>query len=1416
MKTLFTLVLILFAINSYSQQLAFPSALGAGAYVTGGRGGEVYHVTNLNDSGTGSLRDALSQDNRTIVFDVSGVINLSSSLSVVNRSNVTIAGQTAPEGGITIDGDRVYFENFQNVIVRYIRFKGGIQSTAYNGGATNSFQSKGNSINQIFDHCTFAFGFFQGGSWYVEDDSSVDNLTVQRCFFANNDRGVLAGGGTGTNTITGEYSFISNLFYNQRHRTPNISGDGGRADVINNVVWNVQNRLIQLKGSVTLNHIGNYYDYNNNEANDYRMQMFSTSDGNLPVIYTDDNKYVSINTDENTTPLESTIAEINTDNTLAWKYFWEPNTGDQLPSNHFTATQHTLNGEPFIILSPDSAFADVKNNVGCNARLNADGSVSGNLDALDTEWLDGIKNGVYTVGALPYPPETSDGWIVPAISSVTRPAGYDTDNDGMSDLWETNTFGNLTKDGTGDDDSDGYTDLEEFLNEVDNPASSATSMADFGSIVSGYIAEDLTQTGQGAFIATWEDSFGSNDGTSTDSTKTTLNLDNGFKEVLFNGAMFDLGTASDLNFIPTKDPWTCVFHVGSALDSSVVNIIFAIGSGGVSSRQYSIYVHYNGGGKMRAEYGGEYATSSILVRPDDVIAVVYDPNISTNGTVTMYKNGSQGYSSELPGLPSDDDEPYNPFIGGRSNASSFDGSLKGLYIYDEALDQTAISNIQAFLKSTLSVIPLVGVTVTPSSDTITVGDTQLLTTTFDPIYATDTTGVWSSSDNSIASVNSSGLVTGIAEGSATITFTSNDGSFTDTSVITITAVATVPSMADFGSIVSGYIAEDLTQTGQGAFIATWEDSFGSNDGTSTDSTKTTLNLDNGFKEVLFNGAMFDLGTASDLNFIPTKDPWTCVFHVGSALDSSVVNIIFAIGSGGVSSRQYSIYVHYNGGGKMRAEYGGEYATSSILVRPDDVIAVVYDPNISTNGTVTMYKNGSQGYSSELPGLPSDDDEPYNPFIGGRSNASSFDGSLKGLYIYDEALDSTAVSNIQAFLVKPLVGVTVTPSSGTINVGDTLQLTTTFDPTGATDKTGVWSSSDNSISTVNSSGLVTGIAEGSVTITFTSNDGSFTDTCVITVVDVPSMADFGSIVSGFIAEDLTQTGQGAFIPTWEDSFGSNDGTSTDSTKTTLNFDNGYKEVFFNGAMFDLGTASDLNFIPTEDPWTCVYYVGSALNTSIINIIFAIGSGGVSSRQYSIYVHYNGDGAARSEYGGEYAISSVRVRADDIIAVVYNPNISMNGTVTMYKNGFQEYSSELPGLPSDDDEPYNPFIGGRSNASSFDGSLKGVYIYDEALDQTAISNIQAFLTSVRPTNVSSFKNEEFLVFPNPASSELNIRTSGNENHLISIYNSLGQEMFFSQKNKSSYNIDIKSWESGLYVVILRDINLNLIGKQKLIVK
>ena len=102
MKTKLSLILVLLAmsVSMSAQQLAFPSAQGWGRFATGGRTGTVYHVTNLNDSGSGSLRDAVSQPNRIVVFDVAGVIRINSRMSFAK--NLYVAGQTAPGEGITV------------------------------------------------------------------------------------------------------------------------------------------------------------------------------------------------------------------------------------------------------------------------------------------------------------------------------------------------------------------------------------------------------------------------------------------------------------------------------------------------------------------------------------------------------------------------------------------------------------------------------------------------------------------------------------------------------------------------------------------------------------------------------------------------------------------------------------------------------------------------------------------------------------------------------------------------------------------------------------------------------------------------------------------------------------------------------------------------------------------------------------------------------------------------------------------------------------------------------------------------------------------------------------------------------------------------------------------------------------------
>jgi len=460
---LFLLLLNFFFCNLYSQQLAFPSAVGAGAYTTGGRSLGVYHVTNLNDSGTGSFRQAVSDaDNAgggTIVFDISGVIVLNSVLGFTD--NLTIAGQTAPDGGITIDGERVFVGGIDNLIVRHIRFKGGIDAN------NDSLTVRNDVTNQIWDHCSFAFGDDEGASWYeTQSNYYVDGLTIQRCLFAENSKGSIVGGKSGS-TPTGSISFLQNLFYNNSHRFPNTSGDNANIEVINNVVWGVGSRLIRVNGSgQNLNHINNYYHYNNRGINDDRINAFSYENG-YPNIYTNGNKIVA---PVATTPLSSTISQMNTDNTLSWKHFINGtstpqgirNKGDQLESEYFTNSQHPLLGNPLTILTADNAFNEVRENVGCNARLNADGSVDLNLDIEDADYLNQINIGNYT------PPLTSGQYNVSPIPSMSRPDNFYQSNPHIPEVWFNANVPN------GQDHNDvapsGYTWLEEYLNQVDNTA----------------------------------------------------------------------------------------------------------------------------------------------------------------------------------------------------------------------------------------------------------------------------------------------------------------------------------------------------------------------------------------------------------------------------------------------------------------------------------------------------------------------------------------------------------------------------------------------------------------------------------------------------------------------------------------------------------------------------------------------------------------------------------------------------------------------------------------------------------------------------------------------------------------------------------------------------------------------------------
>ncbi|CAM3978216.1 polysaccharide lyase family 1 protein [Mucilaginibacter galii] len=150
-----------------AQQLAFPGAEGFGRFATGGRGGSVYHVTNLNDKGDGSFRDAVSQPNRIIVFDVTGVIRIKDKIAASPK--ITIAGQTSPGQGIVIYGNGVSFAD--SSIIRYMRFRGSINMPR---GACTVVAD--NCKDVIFDHVSVEWG-----RWDNLHIKESKNITLQYC-----------------------------------------------------------------------------------------------------------------------------------------------------------------------------------------------------------------------------------------------------------------------------------------------------------------------------------------------------------------------------------------------------------------------------------------------------------------------------------------------------------------------------------------------------------------------------------------------------------------------------------------------------------------------------------------------------------------------------------------------------------------------------------------------------------------------------------------------------------------------------------------------------------------------------------------------------------------------------------------------------------------------------------------------------------------------------------------------------------------------------------------------------------------------------------------------------------------------------------------------------------------------------------
>ncbi|MDD3080075.1 MAG: T9SS type A sorting domain-containing protein [Paludibacter sp.] len=228
-KSILTITFLVLSITIFFAQIeAFPGAEGFGKYTKGARAASaptIYHVTNLNDSGTGSLRDAVSQSNRIVVFDVAGVIKIDSRL--IFSGNITVAGQTAPGEGIVVYGNGVSFSGAKDVIVRYMRFRMGLS-----GDSGKDAAGIANGTDMIFDHCSITWGLDEtfSVSW---DDKGTEpgNITIQNSIIG---QGIMTHSAGGLIQTDGGVTLYKNLYIDNKTRNPKVKGLN---QYVNNVVY---------------------------------------------------------------------------------------------------------------------------------------------------------------------------------------------------------------------------------------------------------------------------------------------------------------------------------------------------------------------------------------------------------------------------------------------------------------------------------------------------------------------------------------------------------------------------------------------------------------------------------------------------------------------------------------------------------------------------------------------------------------------------------------------------------------------------------------------------------------------------------------------------------------------------------------------------------------------------------------------------------------------------------------------------------------------------------------------------------------------------------------------------------------------------------------------------------------------------
>ncbi len=434
--------------------LAFPGAVGGGKYATGGRGGEVYHVTNLNDSGAGSFRDAVSKSGRIVVFDVSGTIELES--NVVCQSNITIAGQTAPGGsGITLKNYKLGLGG-TNVICRFLSSRPGPYKATSSG---NDALGGAGGSNSILDHCSI--GWASDEQWGLY--SKNDNYTLQYSVigpansWGGHAKGVHGFGiMLGRSNVTYDHNLIIHcVSRNFRGKVP----DQNAADFTNNVIydWGYQTTY----GTIGhVNYVNNTLKAGNSTTGAYHYAQVSNNENFM--LYLTGNRILN---------KDNSVRNAENANWSALDFKDGKSESNTRSDTHFPIT---TNGEDVSTALTAESAADSYEHVIAYA---GNGISSDLRTAIDRQCAEETKNGTGSCsGTAAYDSSVTDldkysiqcGVTYEYPASVLQKTITDADNDGMDDTWELLRGLNPAdaSDTNGDYCGQGYTNIEYYINDL--------------------------------------------------------------------------------------------------------------------------------------------------------------------------------------------------------------------------------------------------------------------------------------------------------------------------------------------------------------------------------------------------------------------------------------------------------------------------------------------------------------------------------------------------------------------------------------------------------------------------------------------------------------------------------------------------------------------------------------------------------------------------------------------------------------------------------------------------------------------------------------------------------------------------------------------------------------------------------------